>query len=796
MKKVLSFALVLALILGSFSMVFAADFPDVKNTDEYSEAVTVLTGLGVVSGYPDGTFKPDQVVTRAEMTALIINALNLPVQGKALTPFSDVPYDHWASGYIAYAVSLRIVSGYPDGTFKPDRTVSYNEALAMIINALGYTADSLVGTWPGAYVNKALGLGLLKTCRKTGDIGANRGDVVCFLYDALGCAIGMTDKDGVFNPYDPVDTFAIRHDAVKVGPFIIIGDEESFINIMPYQGAATTYTRTTDGKIIVINEVLSEFITGKLSATKLGDYKIDPALNLAGLGVHTFENSSYIGIAAADTLIGETGVWAVKISGNYVKDIYSFHEWDITGGVRKVVAAKDINEITGKTPKFAGKPFPVDDNDVIDATKFNLLGVESLDDIEAGNIAYVYLNAGGFIARIEIGTEVVEGEVTAVSSDDKNITIGGKVYKIAEGATEDGKKANKPGAKGTFYLDYNGDIFHAVYEEAAVVVTNYGFLLAIGKAPSADGLSEVGTVKLVLADGTAKVFAADKPATITDDFGGEYGAAVVGTPWLATLGPYPVSYQLNSKGEVSKLTDEAGNVVVPGADTDITKAGLYDGKIVTDDTVIINIPTAPAVAWSDAGEYTAVTRAEVLGKKAKAPLSAYLVNADDPTKIDFLIFSSDDFATVDNPIGKIIDYVKLAGGKSTVTALADGEEVTYACGLDYADLDTYRDDLWLYKFELKDGELTAAVSIAPDDDLMTGTPPASAVSGSFFIDKNTNIVYTLAADVIVYIRDADNNWRIGAVSDLDNLDEGAFVYFYDIKGTDDVYEIVELKEAP
>ncbi|NMA94344.1 MAG: S-layer homology domain-containing protein, partial [Clostridiales bacterium] len=136
MKKILSIALVLALVLGSFATVFAADFTDVKDSDKFNEAVNVLTGLGIVSGYPDGTYKPNKVVTRAEMAALIINSLGLTVSGRSATPFSDVSESHWASGFIAYAASLNIIKGYPDGTFKPGNTVSYNEALAMIINAL------------------------------------------------------------------------------------------------------------------------------------------------------------------------------------------------------------------------------------------------------------------------------------------------------------------------------------------------------------------------------------------------------------------------------------------------------------------------------------------------------------------------------------------------------------------------------------------------------------------------------------------------------------------------------------
>ena len=70
MRKVLSLVLVLALVLGSFSMAFATTPTDVVGAPS-EEAVNVLMGLGVVDGYADGTFKPAGIVTRAEMAKLI-----------------------------------------------------------------------------------------------------------------------------------------------------------------------------------------------------------------------------------------------------------------------------------------------------------------------------------------------------------------------------------------------------------------------------------------------------------------------------------------------------------------------------------------------------------------------------------------------------------------------------------------------------------------------------------------------------------------------------------------------------
>ncbi|NMA93202.1 MAG: S-layer homology domain-containing protein [Clostridiales bacterium] len=808
MKKVLSFALVLALILGSFSMVFAADFADVKATDEFSEAVNVLTGLDIVAGYPDGKFKPGQAVTRAEMAALIINALGLPVQGKALTRFSDVPYEHWASGYISYASSLNIINGYPDGTFKPDRTVSYNEALAMIVNALGYTPESLVGSWPGAYVNKARGLGLLDTCKKTGDVGADRGDIVCFLYDALDCYIGKTNKDGEFVPAVPADTFAGRNGAApykpavlgaKAGdPFVVKGNEDAFINMKDYLGAYVTAT-AKDGKIIAINEVASEFVVGKLDIGKatLGKYKLDPGINATtapAKDVETFNNGAYVAQVKLNTLDGLTRTWAVKVSGNYVKDIYSASTWAL-GAAHGVVAAKNLDEIKAKTPKFFGEKFPVDDNDAIDASQFALLGVNSLDAIAVGQVAYVYTDAAGFITRIEIGTETVTGEVTKVSSDKSVATIGGVDYEFAVNATADGKKAQDPGTKGTFRLDYAGDIYDGVIDKEEVV-TNYAMVLLVANPPDPEGIdTDKRSVKLLLADGTTKTFSATKAQM--DGIGFDGGGVVPYVFPHKAAAPTPVVYKLNEDG---KLTDiqlltaaapagpgmtDSGAI---GAAETVTAAGLFKGKIVSDKTFIVTFKATGAV-WDDAKTYTIVKRADILEKKGEDD-SRYYFKAATATNIEVLLFESDGLVEVTKTYGKVLDYDRLAGGKSTVYALADGKEVSYPSEVDYGTLDLEMDKV-LVELVVKNGKFTGSNAFGEKFAFNMTTAAASSVDGNFFIWGGN--VYTMAADVVVYVGKNDGTgWKVGTTADLDKLEAGT-VKLYDA-ANDGVYEIMVLEK--
>ncbi|MCX5973804.1 MAG: S-layer homology domain-containing protein [Coprothermobacterota bacterium] len=116
-------------------------FSDIFGTP-YESAFIKLHLMGIFTGYPDKTFKPDKSVTRSEFLAVTIRALNFDkyVSGfKGATKYPDTAVDHWAAGYINMGTAFGIIKGYPDGTFRPDANVSYAEASTMLVRMLGYT---------------------------------------------------------------------------------------------------------------------------------------------------------------------------------------------------------------------------------------------------------------------------------------------------------------------------------------------------------------------------------------------------------------------------------------------------------------------------------------------------------------------------------------------------------------------------------------------------------------------------------------------------------------------------------
>ncbi|THF76676.1 S-layer homology domain-containing protein [Cohnella fermenti] len=95
-----------------------------------ASAIAEAAAMGWINGYPDGTFKPDQPITRAEFASLLVRALNLPSNADGSLPFSDrIP--EWASTDIATASMNGIVYGYEDGTFRPTNRIDRSELAVM-----------------------------------------------------------------------------------------------------------------------------------------------------------------------------------------------------------------------------------------------------------------------------------------------------------------------------------------------------------------------------------------------------------------------------------------------------------------------------------------------------------------------------------------------------------------------------------------------------------------------------------------------------------------------------------------
>ena len=167
MKKFLSLVLALTMALSLVTVsAGTTDFDD-DGDITYQEAVTVIAGMGIVDGYSDGTFGPDEALTRGAAAKIICNLILGPTTADALSassaPFVDVPTANTFAGYITYCSQQGIISGYADGTFRPTDTLSGNAFMKMPLGALGYDSDKEGYTganWTVNVIKQAVGIEL------------------------------------------------------------------------------------------------------------------------------------------------------------------------------------------------------------------------------------------------------------------------------------------------------------------------------------------------------------------------------------------------------------------------------------------------------------------------------------------------------------------------------------------------------------------------------------------------------------------------------------------------------------
>ena len=121
-------------------------FSDVNSTNWFCTSVSTLSAMGVITGYPDGSFRPNANITRAEFAAILSRLAG--VKSSYTASFSDLA-GHWAAGAISAVSAKGWVTGYPDGSFHPNANITRAEAMAMINRMLGRlpasTSDLLRG---------------------------------------------------------------------------------------------------------------------------------------------------------------------------------------------------------------------------------------------------------------------------------------------------------------------------------------------------------------------------------------------------------------------------------------------------------------------------------------------------------------------------------------------------------------------------------------------------------------------------------------------------------------------------
>lgn len=259
MKKIISIMLCIAILTGMTS--FAA-FNDVATDSIYAQSISRLSGMGIITGYGDGNFGVYDKLTRSQfskLSVMLLGETDLATSKKAPT-FTDVAKTHWGVGYINQISSKGIITGYPDGSFRPDDYISYAQAITVMVRMLGFTAADVGERWPFDYIEKARDLNLLDGLNFSEDDFITRGDAaimldrLLFVQTKTGTRlIEQTDfkatktgtGDSVY--YSPVDTGVVLSCSNAIATY---GDDkgkmEYYTKLMLGDGSIVSYKSSTN----------------------------------------------------------------------------------------------------------------------------------------------------------------------------------------------------------------------------------------------------------------------------------------------------------------------------------------------------------------------------------------------------------------------------------------------------------------------------------------------------------------------------------------------------------------------
>ena len=638
LKKLITMLVAVAMILTSMGIsAFAASFSDITD-QRVSEAVDKLVGFNIITGYEDGTFKPDNQITRAEFAAIVTRMKGVAdnLSTDAVTGFSDLDNDSsraWARPYVKAAVDLKIINGFEDGTFRAGEPVTYEQAVKMLVCAVGYEvvaqseynkiiATNPNATWSAGYIAAANKHGITKgvITAKISEPAA-RGVVAVLTSNGLDVPEIKENEDGTFEKVDP--------------------EEETNKNVQEIKGVVSgTYYTGLDAASVDISQNEIMIGTGEDKETYELSESLRKSINfedLIGKNVVAYYDTidrqitSVVARNNTSTVIKEQDI--ISINGDTVK----YHNES---------GRSDSVSLSGYTKIYNGKYYPAADleNDfrngqieliegggqkVAKITSYQVFVVnnKTFNDTEErvyfkynkeykpGETFYdfpaatsskpeIYQNGakkefssslfsewtvinllespnvgGNKINRMYLTSGKKSGKITEGLDEERMVMMDGKeIYLTRDYAENPDKVTFELNSTYSYVLDYTGQIA-AVDKKAAASNTVYSYGYLVG-ADSDDGL-----VRLILKDGTDSTVNMKKNVKIdgvsTDKKDVETKLTTIAA-LIGNTGCYqPVKYNITN-GELVAL-DTVANAYTEGMPQLATAVGSN-----SDDTFVYN----------------------------------------------------------------------------------------------------------------------------------------------------------------------------------------------------------------
>lgn len=791
MKKLT--VLLAAVMAFAFSAnAYAANFSDIAEQPvKVQDSIAKTVALGIINGYEDGTFGPEQNITRAEFAKIAVTAAGAKDTADMLannnSSFKDVKAAQWYTGWVNASESLGIFQGDGNGNFRPNDTITNQEVITVLMRLLGYN-DNLTGTWPVNYVTQANKSEILDDVAVVAAAPAKRADVVVMLDATLDTELVTYDKDtnefvlkqttksgsdsktlmedafkgtyfevpsfGKVDSLRDADKQTLNWDITyKTGNSTTPTDDETVIidkdTRVSYNGTSLFDLEGHQGKVYYVKDndkLYARFIEVE-SYTKT----VTDAPKLNGTKVEVNKTKYNGTTTTSGTTVTSTVTWTTNApndgtgskNSNYV--LY-FNDDDQVYAVKsdkdyteETYYVKSVTSSTAKLYGSAGTSKSISSSD------------DALIYTEDGFITFADLKAGDAVQKITtdlyVKVDEVTGTLTKKITDGsiEKYTVDGKNYVAANSDSsvkflDDEYEATTVdiddmyGNEVRMVLNKNNTISAMIVDDSITGTKLYGIVLG------ADGTNGVGNNKT---SSNVTLFTAEGK-TVTYDFdleGSSKGYSIVdhgSTGWAGgavvdasskKLAPGAfVEYKLNKDGEIKTINVDY--------DYTLTNIGDTSGKIEIDDNRYIGSSNAVLadnavifeVSYDDDDvDATIITKSSFLSEDDLTPKD---VKSDSNPGQDYVGAYFAAFTNSNKEI-KALAYTE-SSGTTYYYGIADGDQFSdgdRTLGIAFAgDEETY------------DLELAVGVSKVTGDDLVVYTKSGDTVEAkAVFKDKETGL---------------------------------------------------------
>lgn len=521
-KKILAAVMAASLSLGS-SAFAAVGYYDTQQDAQLNEAVSILNSLGVISGMGDGAYHPYENLTRAQFAKIATYLMGEEENAVSTSlAFMDVPQGHWASGYIGLVSSKGVIAGYPNGTFGAEESITYAQAITVVVRTLGYSGEDVGYRWPEGYVEKAQAIGLLDDIT-VADLNApiTRGDVAKLCKNALftdmktgGELISMRDVTQT----EDVVIIADKNEDVSLGADIIKTSAGNFkitsASNVPEEIVGTKgdiYTNK-DGEVVLYSPseetVRNLVVTRTLKNTDTNKVEI----------TYTENGSSATGsFALNETVYNEGNTLTMEAALNLMTEgselkLYYDNKGNLERGMLSTKTM--LGPITVSGDSFSAvNSFNIKDTAGLKVIRKGLNA--SLDDICRFDVLYYAENTNTLYAYADKVTGVYE-KALPIKANVTSIVLSGNTYELATQTAMDklneSENAFAINSRVTLLKGRNGEIVDAVDTEGADL-QSYGVIqdayVSISQDEDTKGNGDL-YVQIFLGDGTVADYKCDK----------------------------------------------------------------------------------------------------------------------------------------------------------------------------------------------------------------------------------------------------------------------------------------------